>query len=127
MANDVKIRFRRWIPGGGFDSSGNAKQGKTHVSGIISVTSYAPGAEALSATDVGLSTIDYINLRVADETGDPNGSTQRRALFDKSVSQFYLVTFGEAGQSNEYASEATETIEFVAEGDSAHDVELLTT
>lgn len=124
MASDVYVRFRRWIPGAGYDSSGNAKQGKTQTWGVIDVTSYAPGAEALAAVDVGLSTIDAIYLRVADETGDPNGSTQRRALFDKSSSEFYLVEFGEAGQSNEYASGATETVEFVAHGDSAADVEL---
>ena len=125
MANDVKIRFKSFLPGAGKDSSGNPKQGKTKVVGEIDVTSYARGGEDLDAIAVGLNTIDHINLRVADETGDPSGATERRALFDKSTSQFYLVNKGEGGTASEYAAAATETVEFVAEGDSANDVELL--
>jgi hypothetical protein len=38
---------------------------------------------------------------------------------------FYLVTINESGISAEYADAATETVEFVVEGDSSHDAELL--
>jgi len=124
MASDIKVRFRSFLPGAGFDSSGNAKQGKTRVVGAISVTSYAPGAEVVSARDLGLTTIDAVNFRVADGTGDPSGSTERKALYDKSTSGFYLVLVGDSGNTNEYALAATETVEFEATGDSAHDVEL---
>lgn len=126
MANDVKIRFKSFLPGAGFDSAGAAKQGKTRVVGEVAVTSYARAGETLGPVDVGLSAIDSITLRVADDTGDPSGSTSREVKFDKSVGQFYLVTRGEGGTTTEYAAAATETIEFVAEGDSAHDVELTT-
>ena len=63
MANDVKIRFRSFLPGAGFDSAGNPKQGKTRVVGQVAVTSYASG-ESLSAQDVGLSSIDFMELKL---------------------------------------------------------------
>ena len=124
MASDVKIRFRSFLPGGGFDSSGNAKQGKTRVVGIVDVTSYAPGAEALAPSDIGLSAIDAISLRVSDATGDTGGNNERRAIYSKTAEEFYLVLTSQAGVPNEYAVAATETVEFDAFGDSAHDVEL---
>lgn len=124
MANDVKIRFRSFLPGGGRDSSGNAKQGKTRVVGEISVTSYTKGGENLAPVDVGLTTIDAINLRVHDQTSHPSAQEQRQALYNQTNDQFYLITVSSAGVPIEYANAATETVEFVAEGDSAHDVEL---
>ena len=125
MASDVKIRFRQFLPGVGYDSSGNPKQGKTKVTGIISVTSYAPGNEALTPRDVGLTTIDFIQLRVSDETGHPNAQNERGVTYVKSVQQFYLLDVSSAGVRDERASGSTETVEFLAEGDSAHDVELV--
>lgn len=124
MANDVKIRFRSFLPGAGFDSAGNPKQGKTRVVGQVSVTSYESG-EPLSAQDVGLSSIDFMELNVSDATGNASGQNYRQALYVKSVGQFYLNTVSSAGVPDQYAPAATETLEFVAEGDSAHDVELL--
>jgi hypothetical protein len=125
MARDVKVRFHTFLPGAGFDASGNPKQGKTRVVGEVDVTSYARGGEALSAIDVGLNTIDSLTLRVGDETGDPSATRRRQAIYSKSVSQFYLVDTTTAGVPNERADAATETVEFVAEGDSAADPELL--
>lgn len=124
MASDVKVRFRSFLPGAGQDSAGNPKQGKTRVVGEIDVTSYERGEEALTAADVGLTAIDSITLRVANESGDTSGANKREARYDKSVGQFYLVDLSQAGVPTEYANAATETIEFVAEGDSAGDVEL---
>jgi len=125
MAKNVNIRFRAHLPGVGFDSAGNAKQGKTHVMGVINVTAYASGSETVSARDLGLAVVDKASFRVADATGDPGGSTQRLALWDKSTAGFYLVLVGDTGNSNEYATGATETVEFEVVGDSALDVELL--
>lgn len=124
MANDVKIRFRSFLPGAGFDSAGNPKQGKTRVVGQVSVTSYGSG-ESLSAQDVGLASIDYIDLKVSDGTGNSSAQNYRQAVYVKSVGEFYLNTVNSAGVPDQYAPAATETLEFVAEGDSAHDAELL--
>ena len=124
MASDIKIRFRSFLPGGGFDSAGAAKQGKTRVVGSIGVTSYTVGGEALAPMDVGLSVIDAITLRVGDETGAPTGKHKRDVLYSQNVDKFYLTNTTAVGNVSEYAAAATETIEFVAEGDSAADVEL---
>lgn len=134
MANDVKIRFRSFLPGAGFDNSGNPKQGKTRVVGRVEVTAYAGGdGERLSAQDVGLSNIDFIQLRVEDEnTGAMSaaaggGIAPRRAVtYTKSTGHFYLFTVDADGQVTGGVGAAdTENLEFVAEGDSAADVELL--
>lgn len=125
MANNVNIRFRSFLPGGGFDSSGDAKQGKTRVVGAVNVTSYSgEGGEPFSARDVGLSTIDSINLRVADAIQGDSTGTERQVLYAKSTGHFYLHTIDGAGAKTRVASAATETVEFDAMGDSAHDVEL---
>jgi hypothetical protein len=128
MATDVKIRFRSFLPGGGFDSSGNAKQGKTRVVGEVDVTSYDGGeGEPLKPVDVGLNAIDAITLRNAEEIsgGLSGGDASRRGVvYAKGSGHFYLFTTDGAGTITPLASGGTETIEFVAEGDSAHDVEL---
>ncbi len=125
MANDVKIRFRSFLPGGGKDSSGAAKQGKTRVAGEVDVTSYAgQKGEPFSAVDIGLTTIDSLMLRVADESVDGGGGAVRRAPYTKSTGHFYLITVDAAGAVTNVAQAATETLEFDALGDSAHDVEL---
>lgn len=124
MASDVKIRFRNFLPGAGFDSAGNPKQGKTRVVGQVAVTSYASG-EPLSPQDVGLVNIDFMSLKVADETGAASAQTYRQALYVKSVGQFYLNVVNSTGIPDQYNNGTTETLDFIAEGDSAHDVELL--
>jgi hypothetical protein len=125
MAKNVKFRQVSFLPGAGYDSTGNPKQGKTRVTGIVSVTAYAPGNERLSARDIGLTNIDFINLRVSDETGHENAQSVREVNYVKSVGIFYLIDVSSGGVRDERASGATETIEFVAEGDSARDVELV--
>lgn len=125
MAKNVKFRQVSFLPGAGYDSSGNPKQGKTRVTGLISVTSYAPGNESLSARDVGLTNIDVISLRVADETGNASAQNSREVKYVKSVGIFYLLDVASSGIPDEYAAARTESIEFVAEGDSARDVELV--
>jgi hypothetical protein len=125
MANDVRVRFKSFLPGAGFDSSGGAKQGKTRVVGTVTVTSYnGESGEPLSAVDVGLSTIDSITLRVREEYNTGSG-TVRTAPYSTSTGQFYLqTTLMTTGAISKVATAATETLEFVAEGDSANDVEL---
>jgi len=127
MASTVKVRFRSYLPGSGFDSAGNPKQGKTRVVGRISVTSYnGQGGEPLKPVDVGLSVIDAIRLRVSDEAaGDHVSGKSRGVIYSASTGHFYLFTNQmTTGALTGYTATATETLEFVAEGDSARDVEL---
>lgn len=125
MAIDVKPRFKSFLPGAGHDSSGNPKQGKTRVVGEIDVTSYSgENGEPLKAADIGLTTIDSINLRVADAIQGDSTGTERQVLFAKSTGHFYLHTIDAAGAKTQVAAAATETLEFDAFGDSAEDVEL---
>ena len=129
MANDIKVRFRTFLPGAGFDSAGGAKQGKTRVVGRIAVTSYTKGGEAFNPVDVGLTAIDHIDLRVNEQTGSPSAQTERSAIYSPSANQFYLVIDSLTGAATgakrvEYDLADTETLTFVAEGDSAADIEL---
>lgn len=125
MANDVRIRFKSFLPGAGFDSAGGPKQGKTRVVGTVTVTSYSSEGESLSAIDLGLSTVDALHLRVSEEL-DAGAGTIRTAPYSLSTGQFYLfTTLMTTGAISKVAVAGTETLEFVAEGDSAGDVELL--
>jgi hypothetical protein len=123
-ASDIKIRFKSFLPGAGRDSAGDSVQGKTRVVGEVDVTSYTVGGEALSAIDLGLSTVDAISLRVKDETGSTSGDRRREALYSASTGQFYLNNITTAGVSAQYADAATESVQFDVFGDSASDVEL---
>jgi hypothetical protein len=125
MVSDYKIRFKSFLPGAGKDSAGNPKQGKTRVVGQIAVTDYDRGGEPLAPQDVALTAIDAIALRVHNQTSGAQGETRREALYNQTDDVFYLVTIHESGISTEYADAATETVEFVVEGDSSHDAELL--
>jgi hypothetical protein len=127
MASDVKIRFRSFLPGGGFDSAGNPKQGKTRVVGEIDVTSYVGSSgEPLSAADVGLNAIDHADLKVREQVaGDFSGSAvTREVAYSHSAARFYLFSTDEDGARTAPLAETTESLTFVVEGDSAHDVEL---
>lgn len=123
-ASDIKIRFKSFLPGAGRDSAGDPVQGKTRVVGEVDVTSYTVGGEALAAVDVGLSAIDFLQLNVKEQTGSTSGDRRREALYSASTGQFYLNNITTAGVSAQYAAAATESVQFVAEGDSASDVEL---
>jgi hypothetical protein len=133
MAKTISTRFRSFLPGAGFDSSGSPKQGKTRIVGVISVTSYGGGdGEPLTATDIGLNNIDYVNLRVSDgNKGAMSASVGggiravRQVTYVRSTGHFYLYNIDSDGQLTPIAVAATETVEFDALGDSASDVELL--
>jgi len=133
MAKSVSFRYRSFLPGAGFDSSGSPKQGKTRVVGVITVSSYSGGdGEPLSANDLGLSAIDAINIRVSDgNTGAMSAAAAggiapiRQVTYTKSTGHFYLFNIDADGLLTPIASAATETVEFDAFGDSAMDVELL--
>jgi hypothetical protein len=123
MAKTVATRFRGSLPGGGFDSAGNAKQGKRRVVGTISVTSYGSGGESLTAADVGLSVIDFISIKHADEAAGTEGKGMRSVPYNFSTADFYIVQEIGAGGSVP-ATGTTHALRFEATGDSADDVEL---
>jgi hypothetical protein len=125
MANDVKIRFRDYLPGAGVDAAGGAKQGKTRVVGHINVTDYERGGEPLTAIELGVTAIDCLHLRVREEAKGPDAHVRRGVVYSASAEQFYLFDISRVGLTEHYADEDTETLEFDVFGDSAHDVELL--
>ena len=133
MAKSISVRHKSFLPGAGRDASGAPKQGKTRVVGVITVSSYAGGSgEILKARDVGLSNIDFIQLRVSDEnTGELSAAAAggrapiRQVSYTKSTGHFYLYALDADGVLLVVNTAATETVEFVAEGDSVQDVELL--
>ena len=119
MARTIKTRVRSALPGAGFDSSGNAKQGKRRVTGEISVTSYTSAGESLTAADLGLSAIDFITLKHENEAGAPEGDQVRLVLYNRTTSDFYIVQSG-----NPTAGGATNTVYFDATGDALDGIEL---
>jgi hypothetical protein len=133
MAKSVSFRYRSFLPGAGFDSTGSPKQGKTRIVGVITVSSYGGGdGEQLSANDVGLSTIDAISIRVSDQNSGAMSaaaaggqSPVRMVSYTKSTGHFYLFNLDADGVLQPVAAAATQTLEFDCLGDSAMDVELL--
>jgi hypothetical protein len=125
MANDVKIRFRDYLPGAGVDSAGAAKQGKTRVVGRIDVTSYrGGGGELLPPIELGLSALDSLHLRVINQVTGADGTTIQEAVYADDSETFYLVDVDDAGARTHVAAAEAVVVEFDAFGDSAHDVEL---
>ena len=122
MARTVKPTFKQWIPGAGRTAGGVPVQGKTRTVGRISVTNYSQEGESLKPADVGLTTIHYISLKVRDEA--QGGADAQFASYSASAQQFYLWDTTGAGTNAKHAV-ASEEVDFVAEGDSVMDVELL--
>ena len=122
MARTIKTRVRSALPGAGFDSAGNAKQGKRRVVGEINVTSYTSAGESLTAADLGLSTIDFISLKHENEAGAPEGDQIRSVLYNRTSSDFYIVQGGTTG--GPFAAGATNTVYFDASGDALDGIEL---
>lgn len=124
MANDVKIRFRSFLPGSGVDSGGNNKQGKTNVRGRIEVTSYSRGGESLTPADVGLTRIDDLTLTLEEPISGSDPAESRRSVgYSRSAQEFYINTGGPT--EGELAAGTAVNLSFDAFGDSAHDIELL--
>lgn len=119
MSINVKPRFHRPLPGGGRDSNGNPKQGKVEVRGVISVSSYDRGGESLTPADLGLTTIDWIDLKHEEQAGGKEGSETREVLYNFSSQDFYI---REAGSP---ANAGSHEVRFNAFGDTVREAELL--
>ena len=123
MARTIKTRVRSALPGAGFDSSGNPKQGKRQVNGEISVTSYVSGGESLTAADLGLATIDFIKLVHSDGAAGTEGKGVRSVPYCFATADFYIVQdIGLSGMQP--ATGSTHTVYFEAKGDALDGIEL---
>jgi hypothetical protein len=126
MAYDVYVRFKSFLPGGGYDSTGRPVQGKTNVRGVINVTSYTRGGETLRAQDVGLETIDSLDLELVEPFTSPNPSQNWRDVgYSSAAAQFYAWVEASSGAFAELAGASAFEVAFDAFGDAAHAPELL--
>ena len=81
MAKTVQIRSRSWLPDAGYNSSGDPKQGKQRVVANVAVTSYTANGEPFVAKDVGLTTIDNINVTVVSVNDAATGTSATTSLW----------------------------------------------
>jgi len=119
MANKVQFRRNTHLPGAGFDAAGNPVQGKQRVVGRITVTTYSRGGETLKPSDVGLRTIDYIDIK-ATEAVSGNSGAPVTVHYSASGQEFYVLE-----GRDELGATKNPVLSFVAEGDSAATVDLL--
>jgi len=119
MARTVRTRFHRPLPGGGRDSGGNPKQGKVEVVGQIAVTTYAHGGESLTPADIGLTTIDWIDIKHENMAGGKEGSEPRDVRYCHSSQDFYI------REGEVTANAGSHTLYFKAFGDTVRTAELL--
>ena len=147
MARTVNVRYRQFLPGGGYDSSGSPRQGKSNTRGVVNVSAYTRGGVDLSKQDLGLGTVDNVKLSIVDPVRSPEPLNQlREVIYSDSAGQFYVVetvkdyyqfyadgtSGGSGGGSTPYviagqreiAGATVLTVSWDAFGDSAHDVEL---
>lgn len=119
MANTVRTRFHRPLPRGGSRVGGLSKQGKVEVRGEIDVTTYIRAGESLTPSHLGLTVIDWLDLKHENSAGGKEGSEPREVRYNYATSEFYITEAGVA------ANAGSHTLYFNAFGDSARDVELL--
>ncbi len=110
----------------GFDSNGNAKQGKQEVRGVITVTNYIQGGEDLTPADVNLTNIDYIELVLTEPfLGNQPDHDGRTIGYSVSAQEFYINLVTQVGQKSELVNTFDPVVMFNAFGDSVEAPELL--
>lgn len=125
MAKSVKIRSKSYLPGAGKDANGNPSARKQRVVGQVDVSSYNRGGESLTATDLGLDALDWLDLKVKQAvTGNNPGQGTRQAYYADDNGEFYVTRSRIAGGESEVAAGSVLVIRFVAEGDAASVPEL---
>lgn len=128
MARSIRVRGKQHLPGGGFNSNGNPRQGKIQVWGKIEVTDYRHGGETLTPADLGLRTIEWLDIKFDNAVGGASGGNYREAKYSYVDQQFYLLESqgGVAvGPLREIANTADPRLSFLAAGDTIDDVELI--
>lgn len=127
MSNVVKILFKGTIPGVGFDQNGLAKQNKTLVVARMVTTDVQSGSESLTPNDLGLETIDFINLKVVSESGGVpaiSATTSVTAEYDDADETVFISDVAAAGDRAAITNDEDPVIKILAVGDSAFTVEL---
>lgn len=122
MARTIKVRSRSALPGTGFDSAGNPRQGKREVIGSLSVTSASSAGESLTAADLGLSVIDFIRINHVDEAANAEGRGSRWVNYCQTTSDFYIMQ--QVGTTETVATGTSHTLNFQAKGDALDGIEL---
>lgn len=124
MARNVKILFRHYLPGGGFTTSGQPKQGKTITWGKVDVTSYSASGESLTPNDLGLTTVDSVHFSVIQINGSDVADNVVAGAQWRKTNQT-LSIFDNVNTPTEVGAGETVDVGFIAVGDSARDVEAL--
>ena len=111
---DVKTRFKSPLPGSGFNASGTAVNEKTMVVGSITFT-YNTNGLSITAPDLGLSTIDFMDFTQVAANNDTAGTAAAPlyAIYDGSK----VIITDDAG--TEATDSQTGSMRFIAFGDSA--------
>lgn len=123
MAYDVYTRFKQFLPGGGYDSTGRPDQRKSNHRGVIKVTSYTRGGENLAPQDLGFEEFDDLTLTLVEPLTGSNPSQQARTVrYATGSRQFYV---SRDAENVEVAGGTALDIYFDAFGTSAHTDELL--
>jgi hypothetical protein len=117
MANSINVLGTSRIPGGGHSSSGVHSNDKVEVWGIMTITSFTgTGLEPLTAAEIGLATIDQINLEVElVDTASPTVASFPGAQYDFAGEQVVVLEDVQDGD----AADTSATLRFIARGDSA--------
>ena len=128
MARTIKRRAKQHLPGGGFDANGSPKQGKAQVWGKITVSNYKHGGESLAPVDLGLRTIEWLDLKFEEAIGGNSGGNQRSAYWSASAQQFYCLEASGSvagGPMREISATSSPVLLFTACGDDQAEVELV--
>lgn len=120
MARSIRVRGKQHLPGGGFNSNGSPRQGKIQVWGKIEVTNYQHGGENLTPADLGLRTIEWLDIKFDNAVGGNSGSNHRDAYYSHADQQFYLLQ-----DRVQISGSADPRLSFLAAGDTIDDVELI--
>lgn len=127
---NIKILFRRNLPGAGFNSAGVPVQGKTEVVGIFEVTTasgWTAAGEPLKPQDLGLTSIDFIDFSVVSvndaATAPTNVTGMLIANYNYAAQTVIVNIINDSGSGTTDLASVTAgeacVLRFLAYGDSA--------
>ena len=113
---------RSFIPGvGGYDTTGNPKQGKVRVIGEFNITTYTAGGEPILRKFLGVETIDTIQFWVKGIL--PTANSTIIAAWDDTNQKVFIQDVD--GVPNEHAAAAIGLVRYEVVGDSILPTETL--
>jgi len=113
MSIKVKTRYHRPLPRGGVEASGRPSNQKVEVVGSIAVSTYSAGGETLRPKDVGLSRIDWIDIKHENMAAGKEGREAREVRYNYGTQDFYITV------SDNPENAGSHTLYFKAFGDTA--------